>query len=136
FPAHLERVRVVNAVPADMRICPICGSEMTTVGHSKCEILDVVPARVVVIERLDERVACPHDDTIVSAPTPPALVERGKLGRTLIVEALCDKYIEHQPVERQCVRWERTGVDIAPQTMGRSIGAAIDLLAPVPRLIE
>ena len=41
---------------------------MTTVGHSKCEILDVIPARIVVIERLDERVACPNDDAIVIAP--------------------------------------------------------------------
>ena len=41
---------------------------MTTVGHSRCEMLDVIPARIVVEERLDETVACPKDDTIVSAP--------------------------------------------------------------------
>jgi hypothetical protein len=89
-----------------------------------------------VVERLDERVACPKDDTIVSAAAPSAIVERGKLGDRLIVEALCDKYIEHLPVERQCTRWARAGVTIAPQTLGRSIGAAIDLLAPIARLIE
>jgi transposase len=136
LPAHLERVREVNAVPPLARVCPLCGSEMTTVGHSRCEKLDVVPARIVVIERLDERVACPNDDTIVSAPTPRAIVEGGKLGDTLLVEALCDKYIEHQPIERQCTRWERAGVDIAPQTLGRGVAAAIDLLQPVARLIE
>jgi transposase len=129
-------VQVVNPVPAEARICPQCGAEMTTVGHSKCEKRDVVPARIVVVERLDERVACPEDDTIVSAPTPPAIVDGGKLGDTLIVEALCDKYIEHQPVERQCTHWERAGVDIAPQTLGRSVAAAIDLLRPVAALIE
>jgi transposase len=136
IPAHLSRVQVLNPVPAHARICPVCGAEMTTVGRSKCEKLDVVPARIVVIERLDERVACPKDDTIVSAPTPPAIVEGGKLGDTLIVEALCDKYIEHQPIERQCTHWARAGADIAPQTLGRSVGAAIDLLRPVAALIE
>jgi transposase len=109
---------------------------MTTVGHSTCEKLDVVPARIVVVERLDERVACPLDDTIVSAPTPPAIVVGGKLGDTLLVEALCDKYIEHQPVERQATRWARAGVDIAPQTLGRGVAATIDLVRPVARLIE
>ena len=64
------------------------------------------------------------------------VVERGKLGTTLIVESLADKYLEHQPVERQCLRWSRTGVDIAPQTLGRSVGAAIDVLAPVARMIR
>jgi transposase len=136
LPANLERVQVINPVPAVSRLCPLCGTEMTTVGHSRCEKLDIVPARIVVVERLDERVACPKDDTIVSAPTPPAIVEGGKLGDTLIVEALADKYIEHQPIERQCTRWRRAGVDIAPQTLGRSVAAAIDLLAPLATLIE
>ena len=65
-----------------------------------------------------------------------AIVERGKLADTLIVEAVCDKFIEHLPIERQCTRFARAGVDVAPHTLGRSVGAAIDLLAPVARLIE
>ncbi len=136
FPAHLPRVEVENPVPPELRVCPLCGAEMTTVDHSRCEVLNVIPAKVVVEVRLDERVACPKDDTIVSAPTPPAIVERGKLGDTLIVEATCDKYLEHTPVERQCTRFARDGVEVAPQTLGRSVAAHIDLLAPVARLIE
>ncbi len=53
----------------------------------------------------------------------------------LIVEALCVKYIEHQPVERQCARFARAGVDVAPQTLGRTVAAALDLLAPVALLV-
>jgi hypothetical protein len=63
-------------------------------------------------------------------------VERGKLSDTLIVEATCDKYIEHQPIERQCERSSRAGVDIAPQTLGRGVAAHLDLLAPVARVIS
>ena len=136
LPAHLERVAEVNFVPPALRICPLCGAEMCTVGHSMCEVLDVRPAELFVRQRLDERVACPNDDTIVSAATPPELVERGKLGATLIVESLADKYLEHQPIERQCLRWSRTGVDIAPQTLGRSVATAIDILAPVAKMME
>jgi transposase len=136
LPARLPRIQIVNAVSADKRICPLCGSEMKTVGHSVCASINVVPARIVIEERLDETVACPHDDTIVSAEPPPQIVERGKLGDTLIVEALADKYIEHQPIERQATRFARAGVDVAPQTLGRSVTAAIDLLMPVAKLIE
>jgi transposase len=135
-PTHLPRVPVFNRVPPELRVCPQCGAMMTTVGHSSCLILNVIPARVVVEERLDETVACPNDDTIVSASPPPQIVERGKLADALIVEAVCDKYIEHQPIERQCTRFARGGVDVAPQTLGRSVAAAIDLLTPVARLIE
>jgi transposase len=135
FPAYIPRVEVHNLVPASLRICPLCGQEMKTVAHSVCETINVVPARIFIEHRLDETVACPTDDTIVSASPPPAIVERGKLGDTLIVEVTCDKYIEHQPIERQCVRFERDGVEIAPQTLGRSVGAHIDLLKPVADLI-
>jgi transposase len=135
-PAHLPRVPVFNRVPPEQRICPQCGSMMATVSHSSCFILNVIPARVFVEERLDETIACRNDDTIISASPPPQIVERGKLGDTLIVEAVCDKYIEHLPVERQSARFARAGADVAPQTLGRSVNLAIDLLAPVARLIH
>jgi transposase len=133
---YLERVEVENRVPPTERICPVCGTEMKTVGHSRCEIIDVVAAKVFVQVRLDERVACPKDDAIVSAKAPPAIVERGKLSDRLLVEALADKYLEHMPIERQCSRYERYGVTISPSTLGRGVCAAIDLLAPVARLIQ
>jgi transposase len=136
LPEHLERIEVPNPVPPEMRICPKCGVEMTTVAHERCESLDIIPAKVVVKVRVDETVACPNDDTIVSAPTPPAIVERGKLGDTLIVESTCDKYLEHTPIERQCSRLERYGVEVAPQTLRRSVAVHIDLLMPVSALIE
>ncbi len=136
LPAHLERIPVPTPVPLEMRCCPRCGTEMTTVDHAPCEILSVIPARVVVNVRLDERVACPNDHSIVTAPTPPAIVERGELADPLIVEATCDKYLEHAPIERQCVRFARQGVEIAPQTLGRSVAAHLDLLAPLARQIE
>ncbi len=135
FPAYIPRVEVPNPVPPSLRLCPLCGQEMKTVSHSVCETINIVPARIFIEHRVDETVACPADNTIVSAPTPPAIVERGKLGDALIVEATCDKFIEHQPIERQCVRFARDGIQIAPQTLGRSVGAHIDLLRPVAELI-
>lgn len=135
FPAHVPRVDIPNPVPDDLRICPHCGAQMKTVAHSVCETINIVPARFVIERRIDETVACPNDDTIVSAPPPPAIVERGKLGDTLIVEATADKFLEHQPVERQCLRFARAGLAIAPQTLGRAVTAHIDLLMPVADLI-
>jgi hypothetical protein len=60
---------------------------LKTVAHSLCASIQVIPAQIVIEHRLDETAACPIDDTIVSAPPPPAIVERGKLRDTLIIEA-------------------------------------------------
>lgn len=136
LPAHLERVPVLALVAPTRRICPVCGCEMPSMGFSNHETLELVPAHFVVFQYRVERCACVHDDHIVTAKSPPVLVPGGKLGDTLIVEALCDKYIEHQPVERQCLRFERAGVTIAPQTLGRSVAVAIDKLGPLAKLVE
>jgi transposase len=135
LPAHLERVHVQNLVPPEKRACPLCGSEMRRVALHPCEYLDVIPPRIVVGVRHDETVACPHDHTIISAETPPQLVERGKLSSRLLVEATANKYLDHLPIERQCLDFERAGVHVAPQTLGRGVAAAIDLLKPLARLI-
>ena len=85
---------------------------MRTVSHSSRLVLDVIPARVFVEERIDETVACPNDATIVSASPLPQTVERGKLADAFIVAAACHKCLEHLPVERQCARFARGGVDV------------------------
>lgn len=136
LPAHLTRVALLNPVPPEARICPKCGSEMQTVGHSTCEYLDIEPAKLIVVVRQDERVACPHDDAIVSAPTPPQLIDRGKLGLRLVVECLADKVVEQQPVERLARKYHRMGVDISPQTIGRAVTQAMHELACIAKLIE
>lgn len=136
FPAHLPRVPIPHPVPAVLRLCPICGIEMKPVAPSIQPRLAVKPAEFFVEQHVCETLACPTHDTIVSAEAPPAIVERGMLSDTLIVEATADKYLEHQPIERQCERYQRAGAPIAPQTLGRGVAAHIDLLEPVAKLIH
>jgi hypothetical protein len=52
FPARIERVEVPNPVPPEQRLCPICGKEMKLVAHSRCETLNVIPAKVIVEVRI------------------------------------------------------------------------------------
>lgn len=135
FPSHLDRVTVTNSLTPEQRMCPVCGNVMKAIAHAPCEKYNIVPARIVVEQRFDETVACRFDDTIVSAAAPAAIVERGVLGNELIVEATCDKFIDHLPIERQCERWARCGAPIVPQTLGRGVAAHIDLLMPIAKSI-
>ena len=135
-PKDWPRVIIENPVPTELRRCPTCGREMKPVGYQKCEKVELRPAEVFIEERRDERIACPHDDTIVSAPTPPEIVERGALGTVLITEAACDKFLEHLPIERQCRRFLRARVNVSPRTLGRAVCALADLCEPVAKAIH
>jgi len=136
LPAHLERRPWPNPVPPKQRICPVCGSEMQTVGHRPCEYLEIEPAKLYVSVRMDETVACPHDDAIVSARVPAQLVDRGKLGLKLVVECLADRIIEHRPIESLARRLSQLGVPVPPNTLGSSVAAAMRALGPLVELIE
>src|SRR5690606_20761089 len=61
LPDKLERVPLYNAVPPALRVCPHCGFAMQQMGHTSCEYLDVIPAKVIVVHRIDEAVKCPID---------------------------------------------------------------------------
>lgn len=135
-PKDWPRQIVENLVPPELRKCPTCGREMTTVGYQKCEKLELKPAELYIEERRDERVACPHDDAIISAPTPPEIVERGALGTVLITESACDKFLEHLPIERQARRFLHARVNISPRTLGRAVCALLDLVLPVAEAIH
>jgi transposase len=135
-PREWPRKIVENRVPEHARSCPICGREMKTVGWQSCEKVELRPAEIFIEERRDERVACPHDDAIVSAQKPGEIVERGALGTVLIVESACDKFLEHMPIERQVRRFLRMRVNMTPRTLGRAVCALADLCEPIAKAIN
>ncbi len=53
LPEQLRRVENLIVVPNADRPCPSCGAERKCIGHDVTEVLDLVPAEVIV--RLDKR---------------------------------------------------------------------------------
>lgn len=131
LPTHLAVIEVPNDVPAAARICGDCGVAMTTVARRPTTVLELHPARVVLQRRCDETVACPKCDAIVCAKAPFSALDAGLLGPTLVTEALCDKVLDGMPIERQARRYQRQGVPVAASTLGRAVGALLDLLVPI-----
>ena len=57
-PAHLRRVDNLIAVPPAQRPCPRCGAERVCVEHEVTEVIELVPAEVIVRRDLREKLAC------------------------------------------------------------------------------
>ncbi|HSR98302.1 MAG TPA: IS66 family transposase zinc-finger binding domain-containing protein, partial [Kofleriaceae bacterium] len=57
-PAHLHRIDNPLLVPAAQRPCPRCGSERTCIGHDITEVIELIPAEVVVRRAVREKLAC------------------------------------------------------------------------------
>src|SRR5688500_6303935 len=110
---HLRRVDNPILVPTAQRTCPQCGTERTCIGHDTTEIVELIPAEVIV--RLDrrEKLACTSCEAeLVRAPVGEKVVASGKIGLRLAATLLVEKYVDGLPLHRQRERFARLGLDI------------------------
>ena len=134
LPPGLRRVENPIPVPEAERRCPKCGAERKCIGHDVTEVIDLVPAEVIV--RLDQRekLACLDCEAeVVRAPLGDKVVPGGRMGTTLVAEVVVDKYRDGLPLHRQKQRFERLGIKLPVSTLADQVMWATDLLRPVWR---
>lgn len=133
-PAHLPRIENPIAVPAAERPCPSCGAERTCIGHDVTEVIELVPAQVIVRVDKREKLACGAcEGEIVRAPAGDKVVSGGRLGSTLVAVLLIDKYDDGLPLHRQKRRFERMGLPLSVSTLADQVTWGTDLLRPLWR---
>lgn len=134
-PPSLPRVPNPIHVPPEERRCPKCGAERTCIGHDDTEVIELVPAQVIVRVDKREKLACAScEKEIVRAPPGDKVVSGGRLGTRLVGTLLVDKYDDGLPLHRQKARFERMGVSLPVSTLADQVTWATDLLRPLWRL--
>lgn len=132
IPTTLRRVENVIPVPAEQRPCPTCGAERACIGHDVTEVVDLIPAEVIV--RLDkrEKLACGAcEGEVVRAPLGDKVVSGGKMGTALVAQVLVDKYRDGLPLSRQVERFERLGLGVPVSTLADQVRWAAEALSPL-----
>jgi transposase len=88
-PAHLRRLDNPILVPPAQRACPRCGTERTCIGHDITEVIELVPAEVIVRRDRREKLACDTCETeLVRAPAGEKVVASGKIGLAMAATLL------------------------------------------------
>lgn len=132
LPASLRRVDNPIAVPADQRACPACGAERQCIGHDVTEVVDLIPAEVIVRRDVREKLACrPCEGQLVRAPLGDKVVAGGRMGIVLVAQLLVDKYDDGLPLSRQANRLARLGLDVAISTLADQVAWATEVLKPL-----
>jgi len=134
FPDHLPRERVVVAGPTT---CPCCGSErLCKLGETITETLESIPRQWKVIQTVREKFTCRDCEKISQPPAPFHVIPRGLFGPSLLAMILFEKFGQHQPLNRQCERFAREGVEISLSTAADMVGTAVGVLKPLHDLLE
>jgi transposase len=134
FPEHLPRERVVVPGPT---ACPCCGSEkLCKLGETITETLESIPRQWKVIQTVREKFTCRDCQKISQPPAPFHVIPRGLFGPSLLAMILFEKFGQHQPLNRQCERFAREGVEISLSTAADMVGTAVGVLKPLHALLE
>jgi transposase len=134
IPPNLRRVDNPIRVADEQRPCPICGKERTCIGHDVTEVIDIIPAEVIVRRDMREKLACEKCEAeVIRAPMGDKVVAGGRLGSRLVSELVVDKYRDGLPLNREKQRLERLGLPLSVSTLGDQITWSTDLMQPLWR---
>ena len=129
LPEHLPREMIEHLPQAPC--CPDCGGAWQRLGEDASEVLEYVPASLRVIRHIRPRLACTGCDQMAQAPAPSRPIARGMAGPGLLSHVMVAKYLDHQPLYRQCQIYERENVSLSESTMGDWVGGVHELLRPL-----
>jgi transposase len=129
LPAELPRVE--ERIEPDSCVCGTCGSDLHCIGEEVSEKLDIKPVEFFVRKTIRPKYACRTCETIVTAPTEPAIIERGIAAPGLLAHVLISKYADHIPLNRQIGMLQRSGVELPISTLSEWVGACGLALAPL-----
>lgn len=133
-PSQLPVVEEVRERPEGQCLCPRCGSAMIPSDTEDSELLeiDVRPYRRRIRRRRYQRTcACPDVPRTIAAPPAPKLIPKGRLGVSIWVEILLDKFASHRPTERLLAAWRLLKLDIAAGTVAGGLRRLEPLFTPL-----
>jgi len=133
LPARLPR-RDVHHEPEDTTCA--CGCALKRVGEDVSEKLDYTPGVFTVERHVRGKWACAACRTLVQAPVPPAVIDKGIPTAGLLAQVLVAKHADHLPLYRQEAIFGRAGLAIPRATLGAWVGQCGARLQPVVEALK
>lgn len=128
LPAHLPRVDVHHE--PESTTCT-CGCALKRIGEDVAEKLDYVPGVFTVERHVRGKWACAKCQTLIQAPVPAQVIDKGIPTAGLLAQVMVAKYADHLPLYRQETIFGRAGLAIPRSTLGAWVGACGVRLQPL-----
>jgi transposase len=116
--------------------CPDCGGALRLIGEDVSEILELIAARLKVIEITRPKKSCRRCERITQVPAPSRPIPRSMAGPGLLAHVLVSKFDDHLPLYRQNEIFVRMGADIPASTLVDWCGQGMRVLAPLVERIR
>jgi len=108
-----------------------CGCQRVRVGEDVSEKLDYTPGVFTLERHIRGKWACKTCETLIQAPVPPHVIDKGIPTAGLLAHTLVSKYGDHLPLYRQERIFARAGLAIPRSTLGAWVGVCGVRLQPL-----
>ena len=128
LPANLPR-REIHHEP-EGTLCA-CGCQLKRIGQDVAEKLDYQPGVFTVERHIRGKWVCPQCETLIQAPVPAHVIDKGLPTVGLLAQVLVAKYADHLPLYRQEAIFGRAGLALPRSTLAQWVGACGVQLQPL-----
>ena len=119
--AHLPAVEKFVELSEDQQSCAQCGQPRRplsdTEDSEQLEIEVRAHRRVILRRRNAATCQCPDQPRTLTAPAPPKLIPKSRLGTSVWVHLLLEKFCLHRPMERTLAALELCGLPLSAGTV-------------------
>ncbi|HIF33441.1 MAG TPA: IS66 family transposase [Planctomycetaceae bacterium] len=132
LPSRLPREIIRHVLSDEERNCPCCGEQRQEIGIESSEQLELIPAKLKVLQHDRVKYACHTCQENVSiADKPPQPIEKGLPAPGLCAHTVLSKFGDHQPLYRQEDIHSRLGMTIRRSTLCGWQAALAELARPL-----
>jgi len=108
-----------------------CGCQLQRIGEDISEKLDYLPGTFTVERHVRGKWVCEQCETLIQAPVPAQVIDKGLPTSGLLSHVLVAKYADHLPLYRQEKIFGRAGLTIARSTLADWVGRCGVTLQPL-----
>lgn len=131
LPVSIPRIRNVIELPEQERTCA-CGCELSEIGEDVSEQLEIIPAKLQVIQHVRKKYACKScEDTIKTAPRANTLLPKAIASANTMAYIITAKYADGLPLYRLSTILKRHGIELTRQTLSESVLSTAHKIEPL-----
>ena len=108
-----------------------CGCALQRIGEDVAEKLDYTPGVFTVERHIRGKWVCAQCETLIQAPVPAHVIDKGIPTTGLLAQVLIAKYLDHVPLYRQEAVFGRAGLAIPRSTLAQWVGQCGVALQPL-----
>lgn len=137
IPKALPRVDIIYDVTDAEKVCPHDGTALKNIGSETHEQLDIIPAKIQVLNHIRLKYACPCcEKHLITASKPAQPIEKSIASPGLLAFIATQKYVDALPLYRQIESFKRIGIELDRSTLADWMQKCGVLLQPLINVIH